>query len=382
MLGLLGNHSCGMIIFLLSLLYYSPVHSLSLQQLTASGLVSSFNPLRNSLTSSLSSLSAPFSLLTQQNIQSTLEPIDSDPVVEDPFPLVYFTGAGTYLWWQLGVAKYIQETLDRDDILNLRFAGASAGSATATLLLTNADFDKAPQLAIDIAKRYDVFSRKTGLTGICGEMMRIWLDEMIQDENFNIQDLQKLSIALTPSIGSPKLVDSFQSKSDLLDAIMASCHVPIFMDGKVLTSYKGEPVLDGSFWYFVTKNRYNGLPIPQNTDLNKLTWVDYSDDEAFLQRMSGNFLELTKPEMTYEMMQYGYDYMKKESLSGRTPFAPQQKKMFRFPTVSFYSAVTKSVPNAKILSESLLRSMPSTDFLQTVPSKLMNSLGSVTSGSA
>ena len=30
----------------------------------------------------------------------------------------------------------------------------------------------------------------------------------------------------------------------------------------LILSYVGEQVLDGSFWYFVTKNRETGLPIP------------------------------------------------------------------------------------------------------------------------
>jgi predicted patatin/cPLA2 family phospholipase len=88
-------------------------------------------------------------------------------------------------------------------------------------------------------------------------LLRKWLDIVIPD-SVRTEDLQDLHIAITPTFKSPKLVSNFEDKNDLIDAIMASCHVPVFLDGRPFTEYKGEQVLDGSFWYFVTKDRYTG----------------------------------------------------------------------------------------------------------------------------
>jgi hypothetical protein len=96
--------------------------------------------------------------------------------------------------------------------------------------------------------------------------------------------LKNLEIAVTPTFTKPKLVRGFQNKTELIEAIMASCHVPVFLNGMPYTTYRGERVIDGSFWYFVTKDRTTGLPLPstQLAQLDDIYWIDYTDDEDFL----------------------------------------------------------------------------------------------------
>jgi hypothetical protein len=76
---------------------------------------------------------------------------------------LYFTGAGMYFWWQAGAAKYIQENCEYS---NMPMIGASAGSLTSTLLLSNVDFTQAAEAALKIGKRFNVYGRKAGLAGI------------------------------------------------------------------------------------------------------------------------------------------------------------------------------------------------------------------------
>lgn len=256
----------------------------------------------------------------------------------DPSPAIYFTGAGIYLWWQLGAVKYMQEQWDREDLKNAIMMGASAGSVSAAFLLLAADVEKAPKLAIDIANRNDLFSRKAGLTGVCGDLMRAWLNEMITDE-IDMTDLKNLHVAVTGSKGYSKIIKDFENKDDLINGLLTSCHVPFFMDGKPVTTYKGEQFFDGAFWYFVTKNRRSGLPYPEQVDPMKTLFVDYGDDEEFLQSISGNFLELpTTPNAVYDMMESGYNFIKREEYYGRTPLLKRKNSiLFRSVTSSIYS---------------------------------------------
>jgi len=239
-------------------------------------------------------------------------------------PSIYFTGAGIYLWWQLGAVRYMQENWDLEQLRNSITMGASAGSVSATMLLLNADTNRAPKLAIKLAEEYGLFTRTGGLTGVCREMMKIWLDELIRDD-FNRNHLRNLEIAITTARGYPKLVRDFQSKEDLVECLLASCHVPVFMDGKPLTTCRGESCFDGSFWYFVSKDRFSGLPFAENIDKNKMLWVDYGDDEDFLQSINGNFLGMITAEKVFEMMDHGYNYMKRQEYYGRTPFRTRNK---------------------------------------------------------
>ena len=223
------------------------------------------------------------------------------------------------------------------------FIRNSAGSITASLLITGADFDSIPSSAVAIAEEWDIYNRKLGLAGVWGTMLRQWLD-MVLPKDVEEDSLRNLHIALTPTLKPSKLVSGIIERSDLIDAIMASCHVPVFLDGRPFTEYKGEQVVDGSFWYFVTKNRFSGLPMLDGTSRDGIYWVDYVDDEDFLQSISGNFLELIKPDDMYNMIEAGYNFMKREHSKGRLPMPKR----------------SLSYSRSSLLSSRTLRSIPTT----------------------
>ena len=230
---------------------------------------------------------------------------------------MYFSGAGIYFWWQAGCARYIQEHCDYN---RMSIIGASAGSISAALLLSNTDFTKALDVALAVGERAGIYERKAGLAGIWGTLLKEWLEEIIPDDVTESM-YTNLQIAVTPSIKTPKLVRGFRGKEDIIEACMASCHVPLFLDGRPTTNFRGEEVLDGSFWYFVTKNRITGLPIPPGLKPEEIFWIDYCDDADFMQSVSGNILSLASPEKVAGMMEDGYNFMKSEHYNGRLPNA-------------------------------------------------------------
>jgi Patatin-like phospholipase len=237
---------------------------------------------------------------------------------------MYFTGAGIYFWWQAGCARYIQENCDYSEVPMI---GASAGSLSSALLLANVDFQKAAESALRIGSESKVYERKGGLAGVWGTLLVAWLNEVIPDD-VNADTFKRLQIAVTPYLKSPKLVSGFQTKAEVIDACMASCHVPVFLDGRPTTSFRGEQVLDGSFWYFVTKDRTTGLPIPADKKPDEIFWIDYCDDDDFMQSISGNILELVSPSKLLDMMDDGYNFMKREHFNGRLPLARLKKPNF------------------------------------------------------
>jgi len=137
--------------------------------------------------------------------------------------------------------------------------------------------------------------------------------------DINVDRLANLYIALTPLTKSPKLVKDFKDKKDLIDCCMASCHLPVLLDGSVLTNYRGEGVMDGSFWYFITKNRFTGLPLIENCQ--NYFWIDYGDDSKFMKSITGNIIELVDEAKLDNMMKMGYNFMKREHAKGNLPFS-------------------------------------------------------------
>lgn len=247
---------------------------------------------------------------------------------------LYFTGAGVFLMWQIGAAKYLKENCNLD---NIEVAGASAGSLTAAILLSDADFDKAVEVALTQGIEDGVYEKSTGLAGSLGRLLFQWLNTIIPDDDEEklASSLERLTIALTPPLKQPYLCSGFTSKAELVEACMASCHIPFFIDGKIVTKFRGEAVIDGSFWYFVTKDRFTGLPLPKHCDPEDILWVDYGDDEEFMARVSGSFLSLQSTEAFLQCVESGFNFMKREHYSGRLPLARNQLPAY------YYTSLTK-----------------------------------------
>ena len=277
--------------------------------------------------------------------------LTSFPVPSKP-RACYFTGAGVFFFWQVGAAKYMKETCVLGDI---PVVGASAGSLTGLLLLSGVDFDKATEIALTQSVESGVYNKQTGLAGELGGLLYAWLDTVVP-KDLDVESVSSLHVAVTPAAAkSPKLVRDFESREDVIQACMASCHVPVFMDGRPTTSYRGESVVDGSFWYFVTKNRLNGLPLPPSCKPEEVFWVDYTDDDEFMAAMAdGNFLGLVGEEGIRDMVAAGYNFMKREHFYGRLPMARFQRPSLVMS--SLMQGIVESTPERSALAASVFAS--------------------------
>lgn len=271
------------------------------------------------------------------------------PIIPSDPKCIYFTGAGLYYYWQAGAAQYLQENCDLSKQI---VVGASAGSLTATLLLARVDFVEAAQNAIRLADEKGVFSMKTGLVGVLASLLREWLEQTIPID-VNMENFSKLQISVTPLLPFQKseLITNFRNREDLIDACMASCHVPFFLDTKPYVMYRDRPTVDGSFYYFLTKDRTTGLPIPDvcNGSCDDIFWVDYGDDESFVSKISGNFLELITPDGALDMIKTGYEFMRKEHEQSRLPMARFLKPTVVSNIVSKIVTLPKKISNMRRL---------------------------------
>lgn len=261
---------------------------------------------------------------------------------------VKFAGGGIYFWWQAGVCKYLCE--ERNAVgtgsplyTSLPVIGASAGALAATLLVTNASFDLAASFAIDQAYRYGLFEKRLGLFGIWGTLVREWLEALLPDE-LDPLVASNLYLSITPFPRfwrGTELATGFTSKADLIEACMASTHIPLFMDKRLTARFRGKRYIDGSFWTFVSKQPHPE-PVPpalladmgglqrgglqQQRPRKQLTiadvpskdlfLIDWREDEIFRERAQGSIVSLITPDGLHEMMNAGYDYMKRKRECG------------------------------------------------------------------
>lgn len=222
----------------------------------------------------------------------------------------------------LGAATYLRENCDLEGV---PMCGASAGSLAATMLKLGTDFNVSTEEAISMAENMKLFDRKGGLAGIWGPLIRDWLGSQIPD-TLDTESTSGLYVTITPVKSTkPKIVSNFDSKQDVIDACMTSIHIPLFLDGRPVTQYKGELAVDGSFWHFVTR-KVDRLPLPSELECRKedVFWVDWRQDAPFRERMREKMkitpaFRVLERRIVYEMVDAGYSFMKQQHEQGKLP---------------------------------------------------------------
>lgn len=173
----------------------------------------------------------------------------SSPSSTLPPKTIIFPGGGIFFYWQAGVITHLREQSYALDNQQIRLTGASAGAICATLTALDISFEDATRLALAKAREAGVWDRPLGLYGIWGNLIGEWLEELIIDDDKLLSRVnEKVSLLVTevPSFQTKKL-SRFASKQDLIGANMASIHIPLFLDGKIATPFRGLAHIDGSF---------------------------------------------------------------------------------------------------------------------------------------
>lgn len=180
--------------------------------------------------------------------------------------LVGCGGGGVYLFWQLGAARAI---LEHRDGLATQWTGVSAGAICATLILCGVDDSETMKVASLVQEKHGMYTRPAGLIGIWRDGLRDMLEQILPE---NAAELCNGSLTIQVTIWqgwkrrfSVQRISYFADRAFLIEAILASCHIPWAVDGSPFTRIRlqGErqPVLvcDGALGWWLPARRLFGL---------------------------------------------------------------------------------------------------------------------------
>ena len=229
--------------------------------------------------------------------------------------LISFSSGGTFFWWQAGAAQWLLENADEDFLTSVGVCGTSAGALTALLFACRVDFDKAADIAIQQVEDRRLFTNPTGLAFVWSDLISEWLDALIPpDDSISLSRLARVSVAATPVSLPPQvcLLTGFSSRQDAMEACLASCHIPFFLDGRGWRLFRGEKFLDGSLWPFLSiPTAITPAESPSTLVVNHLL------DDCFVKKIAGvSFLSLITPSSLRDWMMFGRDYMAREHAAG------------------------------------------------------------------
>lgn len=117
------------------------------------------------------------------------------------------------------------------------WAGSSAGALCAVLAVCGVCPKDAVKVANSLADSAGVYERPLGLAGVWGSLIREWLDTLLpQDAAERCSSSVSIHITLwrgwRKGVGIER-VSHFKDRDALIDSLMASVHIPWFLDGRM-----------------------------------------------------------------------------------------------------------------------------------------------------
>lgn len=233
-------------------------------------------------------------------------------------------GGGIFFFWQLGAARAVVEERGK---LRTSWAGSSAGALCAALSLCKVDAHKALKVAHHLAQEHSLYTRPTGVFGVWGAIVRQWLDILLPENAAQLCGDATLTVQITACRGwlrglQVRRVSQFSDRTGLIDALIASCHVPWLMDGSATTQFifpgelKPTSVCDGSFAWALPTRRLHGVTTAdleiRGTNGRKSDYViTQTDDTSYSNGKGPDFAELLSYEAALQMVEQGYNFTKR-----------------------------------------------------------------------
>jgi len=238
------------------------------------------------------------------------EPLDATrkipfrgPPTTDTHPLpirLGWAGSGLFFWWQLGAVAFLR---DRYDLSKVRQVGASGGALAAALAACDACPDRTMDVALELSERYGVWERPLGLMGVWGRIVEEWLEALLP-EDAHVLCSGRVGVVYTvlPTC-EQVVVGTFSSKRDLIDCLLASAHVPFFLDFRPAKTVRGKLAVDGSLPDFFTEQNSAAV-----TAGGQALVFDYYSDERLVRGSRLDMLALREPDAIRHVMRLGYEY--------------------------------------------------------------------------
>lgn len=96
--------------------------------------------------------------------------------------------------------------------------------------------------------------RENGTPRRLGIVLRGLLNEALPDNiHERCRDTAFVGVTLLTPVGKagPMLVSEYRSRDDLIDALLTSCHIPVYLDGNYVTRFREHWAFDGGLTDFI-----------------------------------------------------------------------------------------------------------------------------------
>lgn len=151
--------------------------------------------------------------------------------------VIHFKGNASGYLHYIGCGLYLRQHYNLD---NVKFSGCSAGAIISAIMALDIDFAKAVLIPFQLQPKS---KNKFALMGIWKNKLKVYLEEILPTE-CNYEELKTLRVGVQ-FIDEFQFFEKYQSKIDLINCLLASSHIPFFMDFKPFDNFRGRICMDG-----------------------------------------------------------------------------------------------------------------------------------------
>ncbi|GJP52090.1 hypothetical protein CLOM_g11193 [Closterium sp. NIES-68] len=157
-----------------------------------------------------------------------------------------FSAAGLLFPYHLGATHFLQQHGYITEHTPL--AGSSAGAIVCATIASGVD----PRTALHLTKHLSADCRANGTAFRLGKLLRAVLEEILPPDA-HLSCNGRIRVAVTQVFGSPRgvLVDQFDSRADLIDALITSSFVPGYLEPRPATRFRNRLCVDGGLSHFM-----------------------------------------------------------------------------------------------------------------------------------
>jgi hypothetical protein len=183
--------------------------------------------------------------ITKNSMNDVTKPKEIDLVI---------SGGAFNSGYGYGALLYLRSLEDSNKIKVNRISGCSIGSLLAVDHLSNRSLN-----LVELYTSLQMCLRENGTLYGLRDIVEKIVDNALEDKDFFKKAKDRLFITRTDmSNGNHEVIDKFDTRDDLIDAIFSSCYIPFFVDGRC--RYK-EKYIDGLAPYLFTDSERPSLYI-------------------------------------------------------------------------------------------------------------------------
>lgn len=230
-------------------------------------------------------------------------------------------GGGVFFWWQIGAMKRLLEMYELPS--DARLAGMSAGALAVVLGQCGVDPARAHELAFGLARRAGVFRNPLGLFGKWGRLVDMWLQSLLPDDAAARCDGRcHVLVTRLARFPEPEAIQHYKSRESVVDALMASTHIPYFMDGRLASSRLDVPAADGGLLVWLglrtTLSLLLGDPVGDASHESNphVVVLSHHKDAPFMEACRRNWWLPVRTKGTELFAAYGAEWVEREARRG------------------------------------------------------------------